>query len=129
MPLSSRRHAHPCCDHRQRVRAGSPSPSPRRSSRRRCDCLRGTAACRLRGGASGSRTGRQSRRSPTWRAPPGDFLYSCVVEEAAAEEGERRELKRQRRETKRKQRVANAATALPCMRGRSTVPPTRESST
>ena len=45
----------------------------------------------------------------------GDFLDSCVAEEAAAEEGERRELKRQRRETKRKQRAANAAKA-PCHR-------------
>jgi hypothetical protein len=45
----------------------------------------------------------------------GDFLDSCVAEEAAAEEGERRELERQRRETKRKQRAANAAKA-PCHR-------------
>jgi hypothetical protein len=43
----------------------------------------------------------------------GDFLDSCVAEEAAAEEGERRELERQRRETKRKQRAAYAAKA-PC---------------
>ena len=45
----------------------------------------------------------------------GDFLDSCVAEEAAAEDGERRELKRQRRETKRKQRASNAAKA-PCHR-------------
>jgi hypothetical protein len=42
----------------------------------------------------------------------GAFLDSCVAEEAATEEGERRELKRQRRETERKQRAANAAKAL-----------------
>ena len=41
----------------------------------------------------------------------GDFLDSCVAEEAAAEEGERRELERQRRETKRKQRPSIAAKA------------------
>ena len=43
----------------------------------------------------------------------GDFLDSCVAEEAAAEEGERREMERQRRQTKRKQRATNAAKA-PC---------------
>ena len=55
----------------------------------------------------------------TWRARSATSL-SCVAEEAAVEEGEHRELERQR-----KQRAVNAAKA-PFTRGRSAVSPSRE---
>ena len=102
MPLSLRRHAHP-------LRSVATDSEFEQDLRGRCQAEL-EEEMRLLARDHGVQIARRRKRlnRPAAAAQSdvasalGDFLDSCVAEEAAAEEGERREMERQRRQTKRK---------------------------